>query len=155
MKSYTKKEIVEITGLTPRQVQFYTEEHIVSADIDEGKGRGHIRRYSRQNVLEFLIIKELNNYGMTLQYIKLVVDWVKSDYMKKKIPELEKQYDKGTRAYTIFAIDPEKRLGMIDFQWKSGKPSKHGHPLYMGNVKKYSTVLVVNFSELVRKAERE
>lgn len=77
MRGFTKKQVEEITGLAPRLVQFYTEEGVVTPEIDRGEGRGRVRRYSKNNLYEFVIIKHLTKYGLTLEALGTCVQFVR------------------------------------------------------------------------------
>jgi DNA-binding transcriptional MerR regulator len=72
---FTKKRVSEITGLTPRQVQFYTEEGLVSP-VESGGGRGRFRRYSKGNLLDLLVVQRLFSRGMTVGKIKSVIGFL-------------------------------------------------------------------------------
>jgi DNA-binding transcriptional MerR regulator len=74
MQGYSKKIVAESTGIIPRYIQFWTEEDLVIPEVDPGKGRGRVRRYSSKNLREFLLIQELSNYGLTLSSIKTITD---------------------------------------------------------------------------------
>ena len=63
--SFTRSQIAKIAGLSLRQVQFYTEEGFVELEGKFRTGRGHRREYSKQNLMELLIIKEFSDYGIT------------------------------------------------------------------------------------------
>ena len=76
MKGYTKKQISELTGLSPRMVTFYTEEGLVIPEEDEGIGRGHVRRYGQRNLFSFALIKELNDYGIRIDKIRHIFERV-------------------------------------------------------------------------------
>jgi DNA-binding transcriptional MerR regulator len=78
MKGYCNKEIFEKTGLTPRLIQFYTQEQVVIPEIDSGKGRGRVRRYSEKNLFQFALVKELNDYGIKLSIVKGVINLLTS-----------------------------------------------------------------------------
>jgi hypothetical protein len=70
MASYTKKEVAAITGLTYRNVQFYTEQGVVVPEVEAAGGRGKFRRYSNRDLVYFIIAGELGFYGMTVSDIK-------------------------------------------------------------------------------------
>ena len=74
MQSYTKKQVVKITGLKPYDVQFYTEQGVVPPFVSEGQGRGTFRRWSPSDLVKFLIIKGLKSYGVTIHVIKNIIE---------------------------------------------------------------------------------
>ena len=73
-EGFTKKQVVNFTGLTDRQVQFYTEQGVVNPAIDSGAGRGKSRRYSKENIVDFCIIKKLIDWGVTVSQIKILIE---------------------------------------------------------------------------------
>ena len=98
MKTYIKKQVAAATGLSPRTIQFYTETGLVTPGIEDAKGKGGNRKYSRMNVAEFLVIKELAERGVHLTIIKQIIhhlseafrrkrDWLMLRLQKKKSPE--------------------------------------------------------------------
>lgn len=66
---YVNSDIKAETGLTLRQIQYYTTENIILPKL-KGSGRGSFHKYSPDNLLDFFIIRELWKYGITLQKIK-------------------------------------------------------------------------------------
>ena len=71
--SLIKKEVAALTGIPARTVQYYTEQVGVVPDIADPKKRGSNRIYSRENVVEFLLIKELSKQGLSLAIIKIII----------------------------------------------------------------------------------
>ncbi len=71
--SFTKKQASEITGLPMRGIQYYTERMLVIPEVDPGEGKGQNRRYSKKNLVEFGVIKELTEYSMAFSQIKRVM----------------------------------------------------------------------------------
>jgi DNA-binding transcriptional MerR regulator len=74
---FTKTDIMRITDLKPRQVQYWTEEGMIEPDIDQGIGRGKVRQYSRDRLFEFLVAKKLADKGLTLRKIEFVLELIK------------------------------------------------------------------------------
>ncbi|MBW2609718.1 MAG: MerR family transcriptional regulator [Deltaproteobacteria bacterium] len=66
---FTKKEAASVLGIRPRTIQFYTDEKILIPEIANPSGRGTTRKYSRKNLMEILIIKNLSKKGLTLAQI--------------------------------------------------------------------------------------
>ena len=69
----TLKEISKILKEKPSKISYYVNKGIVIPDINNPIGRGKVRRYSLNNMLDFLIVKELSKNGITLDTIKFVL----------------------------------------------------------------------------------
>jgi hypothetical protein len=72
-EGYSKKDVAAITGVPYRNIQFYTEQGVVTPEIDEAGGRGKFRRYSDRDLVSFIVAGELGYYGMTVSEIKKTV----------------------------------------------------------------------------------
>ena len=85
---FTKKQVSESLGISLRTVQYYTDEGLLIPEIANPSGRGTSRKYSKKNLAEFLIIKELAKYGLSLWQIKGIMEKARSsDVAKKWDPE--------------------------------------------------------------------
>ena len=71
--NYTNKEMADFLKETQTKISYYTNEGIITPEVDDAKGRGKVRRYSVTNVLDFLIARELARNGMSLNRIKRVM----------------------------------------------------------------------------------
>lgn len=69
----SKKELVELLGLPPQTIQYYTDQGLV-IPAENPRGRGVTRRYSEFNIFELLLIKELAKLGNDLKTIKQIMD---------------------------------------------------------------------------------
>jgi DNA-binding transcriptional MerR regulator len=84
MKTYSKKNVSECIGLTPRLVQFYTEEGLVTPEGErKSQGRGHKREYSKKNLFEFALIKLFSEVGLTLNAMRSIFA-----FLRIPMPEL-------------------------------------------------------------------
>ena len=79
---YIRKKVEEITGIPARRIQFYTDSGLISLE-DRHTGRGRERKYTKRNLLELLIIKELSRLKVELSQIR----WIVSEAPKKVDPE--------------------------------------------------------------------
>jgi len=73
VEGFTNKQIAEKTGLSPRLIQFYTLEGVVTPEVNAGKGRGRVRRYSEKNLFEFALVSELSTYGIKITAIRHII----------------------------------------------------------------------------------
>jgi DNA-binding transcriptional MerR regulator len=76
---FKKGQMAEITGLSARQIQFYTENVGVQPDLKMPKKKGSDREYSRENAIEFLIIKELKEQSISLAAIKRIIKIIREE----------------------------------------------------------------------------
>ena len=151
--TYTKKKVAELTGLTPRQVQFYTEEGVVEPDPGSGKGRGSVRTYSRENVIVFLIIKELADVKAGLGFLKKLAKEVKMQLGPMDIRPIGSQFiEKLTRTYLI--IHPGRGREQPKVSRKVVSSLKGGEPiLTVSDLEKHGMVLaVIPYRKLMEKA---
>jgi uncharacterized protein (DUF433 family) len=49
---FTSEQVIRLTGVSRRRLTYWLEHGIVSAEIDEARGRGHVRLWSFANLVE-------------------------------------------------------------------------------------------------------
>ncbi len=99
MAGFTKKEVSAITELNPRQVQFYTEQGVVTPAEDRGEGRGKTRRYSKKNLADFFVIKEMADFGVPVGIVRSLVSHLSWGPILNAAAEFKK--DPAARHYLI------------------------------------------------------
>ena len=70
---FTKKQIMDLANLKAHQVQFFTEQGVITPDVDPGGGRGHVRRYTIENLFEFLILAEMLKLKIKIVNIRMTL----------------------------------------------------------------------------------
>jgi DNA-binding transcriptional MerR regulator len=79
MKSeFTSREVVALTGITPRQLQWWDERGIVVPARD-----GRRRLYSMEDLSEIAVICELRQRGFSLQGMRKVVRFLQNEFGKR------------------------------------------------------------------------
>ncbi len=79
MKSeFTSREVVALTGITPRQLQWWDERGIVVPARD-----GRRRLYSMEDLSEVAVICELRQRGFSLQRMRKVVRFLQHEFGKR------------------------------------------------------------------------
>ncbi|BBO72693.1 hypothetical protein DSCW_01100 [Desulfosarcina widdelii] len=73
-KFYTKKEMSEHSGLTPRTVDLYTNIDLIFPEVANPTGRGTTRKYSNKNLAELMVAKKLTDNRVPLKEIKEIFD---------------------------------------------------------------------------------
>jgi DNA-binding transcriptional MerR regulator len=73
-ESFSSAEVVKLTGITARQLQWWDEQGIVVPVRD-----GHRRLYSLDDVAEMAVIGELRRRGFPLQRVRRVVRFLQRE----------------------------------------------------------------------------
>ena len=79
MTGYTKKEVAKILNIQPSKVAHYSNIGLVTPSIANPVGRGTTRRYSKNDIMEFVYIKELMARGFVLREIQAMKKTVYDD----------------------------------------------------------------------------
>jgi DNA-binding transcriptional MerR regulator len=74
---FTSQEVVVLTGITPRQLQWWDERGVV-----QPLRQGHRRVYSVKNVTEVAVICELRRKGFSLQGVRKVLRFLEREFGK-------------------------------------------------------------------------
>jgi DNA-binding transcriptional MerR regulator len=75
---FTSREVVALTGITPRQLQWWDERGIVVPDRS-----GHKRLYSLEDLSEVAVICELRRRGFSLQRMRKVVRFLQREFSRR------------------------------------------------------------------------
>src|SRR3954462_7228792 len=75
---FTSQEVVALTGITPRQLQWWDERRIVVPARE-----GHRRVYSMEDLAEVSVICELRRKGFSLQRVRKVVRFLQKEFSKR------------------------------------------------------------------------
>jgi len=77
-ESFTSREVMAMTGITPRQLQWWDERGIVVP-----RREGHRRLYSMEDLTEVAVICELRQRGFSLQRVRKVVRLLQKEFRKR------------------------------------------------------------------------
>jgi DNA-binding transcriptional MerR regulator len=75
---FTSRDVVSLTGITPRQLQWWDERHIV---VPSREGRR--RLYSMEDLAEVAVICELRRRGFSLQRVRKVMRFLQREFGKR------------------------------------------------------------------------
>src|SRR5437764_14311907 len=77
-ESFTSQDVIRLTGITARQLQWWDEKRIVVP-----ARQGHRRVYSFDDVSEIAVICELRSKGFSLQRMRKVVRFLQKEFGKR------------------------------------------------------------------------
>ena len=75
---FTSLEVIRLTGISPRQLQWWDERGIVIP-----ARAGHKRLYSTPDLLEVAVICELRRKGFSLQRVRTVMSFLKREFGRR------------------------------------------------------------------------
>ena len=75
---FTSRDVISLTGITPRQLQWWDERHIVVPSRE-----GHRRLYSMEDLAEVAVICELRQRGFSLQRVRKVMRFLQREFGKR------------------------------------------------------------------------
>jgi DNA-binding transcriptional MerR regulator len=75
--SFSSQEVIALTGVTARQLQWWDERGVVKPERE-----GHRRLYSLQNVMAMAVICELRRKGFSLQGVRKVMRFLDREFGK-------------------------------------------------------------------------
>jgi len=75
---FTSREVVALTGITLRQLQWWDERGLVVPSRD-----GHRRLYSEEDLSEVAVICELRRRGFSLQRVRKVIRFLQREFSRR------------------------------------------------------------------------
>jgi DNA-binding transcriptional MerR regulator len=77
-QTFTSREVIQLTGITARQLQWWDERRIVVPARD-----GHRRLYSMEDLAEVAVICELRRKSFSLQRVRKVMRFLQREFGKR------------------------------------------------------------------------
>jgi DNA-binding transcriptional MerR regulator len=81
LRAFTSEKVRALTGVSPRQLQYWDEEGFLSPSLRRSEGKGRRRLYTFRDLVSLRVVVELRRAGVSLQLIRRVVDHLRNlDY---------------------------------------------------------------------------
>lgn len=92
-EQFTTKEAARILNLKPVSIMHYVKEGLIVPGVANPQGKGKVRLYSRTNLVEIKLLKELVKFGMPLHNFNEIIARirVKNAIIKLNRTEIENQ----------------------------------------------------------------
>lgn len=106
--AYNSKTACKLTYITKRQIDYWDSTHLIKPSIQEASGRGTVRLYSFEDLVQLAVVKKLKAQGITLQKIRKSII-----YLRKNFPEIKKplaQLKFITDGETIFMLTQDNKV---------------------------------------------
>lgn len=86
-RAFTTEQVLRITGVSRRKLSYWLERGIVSADVDEARGRGRVRLWSFHNLVEVKVALWLRE-RVSLQLIARIVELLRKEGYAQPLAEV-------------------------------------------------------------------
>jgi DNA-binding transcriptional MerR regulator len=116
-QSFTSADVMELTGITARQLQWWDERKIV---VPQRRGRNRV--YSLDDLAEVAVICELRRKGFSLQRVRQVMRYLQRELGKRLIETVTSgsEYHLLTDGKRIYLENSERQI--IDLLKNSRQP---------------------------------
>ena len=118
---YDSKKAAKVLGVTLRQIQYWDEKGIVKPSIQKANGKGTVRLFSYEDLIQLKVVKRLRDNNISLKKIKKSIEYLKNELPNIKNPLIELSF--VTDGDTIFVLTDDKDK-LID-TLKSGQLTWH------------------------------
>ena len=98
-EAYTVAQVLRLTKVTRRQLDYWVAQDVVSADIDRRVGQRHVRLFSFTNLLEIKTAAWLRD-RVSLQLIRKIVDRLRDD-LARPLAEVRVAIIEGRRGFDV------------------------------------------------------
>ena len=116
-RTFTSREVVALTGISPRQLQWWDEQDIVVPARE-----GHKRVYSLDDLAEVAVLCELRRRGFSLQKIRRVLRFLQKELGKRLVETVTaaSEYHLLTDGHHIYLEDSAR--GVVDLLKNAQQP---------------------------------
>lgn len=85
--AWTTEQVLRITGVSKRRLGYWLDKQIISADVDEARGRGRVRLWSFSNLVEVRVVMWLRD-RVSLQLIGKIVSQLRDHGVDQPLSEV-------------------------------------------------------------------
>src|SRR3972149_5435440 len=117
MENFNSKMVSRIVGVSLRQIQYWDERGFIRPSVKHAEGRGTKRLYSFSDLVQLKVVKDLTDYGLSLQKIRRCLHYLKR-YFPETVPPLNslKYLTDGDKLF-VLTSDKTKILDVMDRQF--------------------------------------
>ena len=135
--AFTSQQVLRLTGISKRQLDYWITRGLVKPEIDSGEGRGRVRLFSFRDLLQLRVAAWLRSY-VSLQLIRRIVSRWRVRGFEEPLAEV---------TFGVVAGTQEVAMQLPDGSWEgSTRPDQ----LFMR-----ITIPVQEFAESLQKATSE
>jgi len=114
MEAFNSKTVSRIVGVSLRQIQYWDERGFLRPSVKLAGGRGTRRLYSFSDLIQLKVVKNLTEYGLSLQKIRRCLDFLRRCSPEKVAPLHGLRYVTDGEKLFLLTSDRNKILDMMN-----------------------------------------
>jgi len=117
MENFNSKMVSRIVGVSLRQIQYWDEQGFIQPSVRLAEGRGTKRLYSFSDLVQLKVVKDLTDYGLSLQKIRRCLHYLKRFFPEAAEPLSSLRYLTDGEKLFVLTSDKNKILDVMDRQF--------------------------------------
>jgi len=117
MENFNSKMVSRIVGVSLRQIQYWDERGFIRPSVKHAEGRGTKRLYSFSDLVQLKVVKDLTDYGLSLQKIRRCLSYLKRSFPETGRPLSSLRYLTDGEKLFVLTSDKNKILDVMDRQF--------------------------------------
>ncbi|HBA39378.1 MAG TPA: hypothetical protein DCZ05_06450, partial [Deltaproteobacteria bacterium] len=117
MEAFNSKMVRRIVGVSLRQIQYWDEQGFIRPSVKLAEGRGTQRLYSFSDLVQLKVVKDLTDYGLSLQKIRRCLHYLKRYFPETVQPLNSLKYLTDGEKLFVLTSDRNKILDVMDRQF--------------------------------------
>src|SRR3989338_2484450 len=117
MEAFNSKMVRRIVGVSLRQIQYWDEQGFIRPSVKLAEGRGTQRLYSFSDLVQLKVVKDLTDYGLSLQKIRRCLHYLKRYFHETVQPLNSLKYLTDGEKLFVLTSDRNKILDVMDRQF--------------------------------------
>jgi len=117
METFDSKTVSRIVGVSLRQIQYWDEQGFIRPSVKTAGGRGTKRLYSFSDLVQLKVVKDLGEYGLSLQKIRRCLRHLRDSFPEPTQPLQSLRYLTDGDKLFVLTSDREKILEAMDRQF--------------------------------------
>ncbi|HEY2988892.1 MAG TPA: MerR family transcriptional regulator [Candidatus Binatia bacterium] len=117
METFDSKTVSRIVGVSLRQIQYWDEQGFIRPSVKTAEGRGTKRLYSFSDLVQLKVVKDLAEYGLSLQKIRRCLRHLKVSFPDDTQPLQSLRYLTDGDKLFMLTSDRKKILEAMEHQF--------------------------------------
>lgn len=117
MENFNSKMVSRIVGVSLRQIQYWDEQGFIQPSVKPAEGRGTKRLYSFSDLVQLKVVKDLTDYGLSLQKVRRCLSYLKRSFSDTGRPLSSLRYLTDGEKLFVLTSDKNKILDVMDRQF--------------------------------------